>query len=252
MKPTSTSPSASISRGCEVDQKILSKIKKCLALAQSDNPNEAATALRQAQALMARHGVTGEAIELSDVESSSVDAGSGKTPPGWIAGLINLVKSAFGVEVVYRASRPLCGEWAAKVEFIGMNGAPEIAGYAYEVLLRQLKKGRADYLKTLNKRLKRTTKVRRGDLYAEGWVDAVRQQVIPHQVCDSDRDLINRWKTTTYNDLAEGKAIDRTSKARQHDGAAYWQGVDDGSKVNFNQGVHADKRDALSHQKGAA
>ena len=30
-------------------QKALDKIKKCLALAQSDNPNEAATALRQAR-----------------------------------------------------------------------------------------------------------------------------------------------------------------------------------------------------------
>ena len=34
----------------EIDAKILAKIKKCLALASSSNPNEAATAMRQARA----------------------------------------------------------------------------------------------------------------------------------------------------------------------------------------------------------
>lgn len=46
----------------ELDPKILAKIKKCLALASSSNPNEAATALRQARALMEKHGVTSESI----------------------------------------------------------------------------------------------------------------------------------------------------------------------------------------------
>lgn len=39
-----------------VDPKILSKIKKCLALSASSNENEAAIALRQAQRLMAEFG----------------------------------------------------------------------------------------------------------------------------------------------------------------------------------------------------
>jgi hypothetical protein len=37
-----------------IDPKILNKIKKCLALGASANPNEAAVAMRQAHALM-RH-----------------------------------------------------------------------------------------------------------------------------------------------------------------------------------------------------
>ena len=36
---------------------IIGKIKKCLSLSQSDNPHEAASALRQAQALMRKHGL---------------------------------------------------------------------------------------------------------------------------------------------------------------------------------------------------
>lgn len=38
------------------DQRILERIKKCLALSQSSEPHEAAAALRQAQKLMEMHG----------------------------------------------------------------------------------------------------------------------------------------------------------------------------------------------------
>ena len=54
-----------------IDPKILSKIKKCLALSTSDNPNEAATALRQAHALMAAHGVSTEQITMADIGEAS-------------------------------------------------------------------------------------------------------------------------------------------------------------------------------------
>ncbi len=47
-----------------VDPKILGKIKKCLALSSSDNPHEAAAAMRQAHALMAAHGVSAEQITM--------------------------------------------------------------------------------------------------------------------------------------------------------------------------------------------
>ena len=50
---------------CDMDQeKIIDKIKKCLALAKSDNPHEAATALRQAQKLMEQHNLTEQDISL--------------------------------------------------------------------------------------------------------------------------------------------------------------------------------------------
>ena len=93
-----------------MQDKILRKIKRCLALARSNNPNEAATALRQAQALMAKYGVTHEDVAISDVESSIAQACSGKTPPTYIAMLANMVAGAFGVEVIY-SSHCLFDTW---------------------------------------------------------------------------------------------------------------------------------------------
>ena len=55
----------------QIDEKKLErairKIKHCLALAQSANENEAATALRQAQALMREYRLTEMDVKLSDV-----------------------------------------------------------------------------------------------------------------------------------------------------------------------------------------
>ena len=50
-----------------IDPKVLGKIKKCLALSSSDNPHEAAAAMRQAHALMAAHGVSAEQITMADI-----------------------------------------------------------------------------------------------------------------------------------------------------------------------------------------
>lgn len=50
-----------------IDPKTLSKIKKCLALSSSDNPHEAAAAMRQAKALMDKHGVSANHITMSEI-----------------------------------------------------------------------------------------------------------------------------------------------------------------------------------------
>lgn len=233
-----------------MDNRILEKIKKCLALAKSDNANEAATALRQAQALMHRHGVNSETLALSEISACDVAAGAGKTPPRWIAMLMNFIGLAFGVEAIYKATRNrYLGPYKGTVEFIGFDSAPQIAQYAYEVLLRQLKRGRENFLDTQNKRLKRETLIRRGDLYAEGWIEAVYNKINPRKMHPEKEALIKKWKAEQHPNLQQGNVLERTSKAKHHDQQSYGQGFSDGKKVEFNQGVGADKRDALAHQE---
>ena len=64
-------------------KKALEKIKKCLRLATSANPHEAAAAMRQAQALMKEHGVGQADVDMSGVEVSTAVAGSKVTPAQW-------------------------------------------------------------------------------------------------------------------------------------------------------------------------
>ncbi|SDK31146.1 DUF2786 domain-containing protein [Billgrantia gudaonensis] len=228
-----------------MDRKILDKIKKCLALAKSSEAHEAAAAMRQAQKLMARHGITSETLAISDVESHKAKAGAGKTPPTHVAMLANMVAAAFGAELVYSA-RPHGDRWVGAVEFYGLNGAAEVAGYAFAVLGRQLKRDRNAYLATLNKRLKRATKVRRGDLYAQAWVDAVARQVVPHQRSEAEDQAIAAYKAHRWETPLESRqARDNTKGMRSHDYDAWHQGRADGKKVSFHQGVTGSRQAAI-------
>ena len=55
--------------------KALEKIKKCLALSRSANENEAAQALKHAQALMAQYGLNQADVDLSEIGEVGRDAG---------------------------------------------------------------------------------------------------------------------------------------------------------------------------------
>ena len=50
-----------------MDKRILDKIKKLMALAGSNNPHEAANALRKAQLLMQQYQLSEADVELSDI-----------------------------------------------------------------------------------------------------------------------------------------------------------------------------------------
>jgi hypothetical protein len=229
---------------------ILRKIKSCLAMAQSDNPNEAATALRRAQELMEKYGVTSDDVAISDVNSSMADARSGRVPPAHIAMLANMVGRAFGVELVYNASFD-GNKWRAAVEFYGLNAAPEVAAYTYEVLVRQLTKDRSGYIATLNKRIKRTTKVRRGDMYAKGWVRAVADKVPSHFPTEAETKAIEAYKAKRWpEELETTSGRDLTTKARNHDYGALSKGFADGRKVDFRQGVAGERQEALDYGGG--
>lgn len=228
-----------------MDRKILDKIKKCLRLAQSSNANEAAAAMRQAQKLMEIHGVTADDVAISDVDSHIATAGAGKTPPSHVAMLANMVAGAFGAELVYC---PLHdgARWHGRFEFYGVSGAAEVAGYAFEVLGRQLKRDRNAYMATLNKRIKRTTKVRRGDLYAQAWVNAVARQVAPHQRSEDENATIQAYKASRWAEkLKTLQPRDNTQGMRSHDANALYQGREDGSKVSFHQGVTGSRQAAI-------
>lgn len=71
---------------------IIRKIKACLALAGSDNPHEAAAAMRQAKKLMAQHGIGESMLDVSRTVLNTRYA----RPPAWFGSLGFAVGQAFG------------------------------------------------------------------------------------------------------------------------------------------------------------
>lgn len=230
-----------------MDKKILEKIKKCLRLAMSSNANEAATALKQAKKLMELHGISADEVAASDVSSHSTLSGAGKTPPNHIAMLVDLVCKAFGVEAVYSRRLDLnCFTWKGMVQFFGVGNSAEITGYAYEVLLRQLKRDRTAFLKTLKKQLKQSTRIRRADIYCQGWVLSVAENITPHQRTENELNAVSKYKEKRFTQgLSQREPIDRSKKAKSHDHSAFSEGLRDGVKVKLHQGVNGSKHKAI-------
>uniref|UniRef100_UPI0009E92407 DUF2786 domain-containing protein n=1 Tax=Methylogaea oryzae TaxID=1295382 RepID=UPI0009E92407 len=85
--------------------KALAKIKKCLRLAASANANEAATAMRQAQALMEQYGIEHSDVLASEAAEAKAKAGATKTPAMWENRLADLVARSFGCDLIFDSVR---------------------------------------------------------------------------------------------------------------------------------------------------
>lgn len=206
-----------------IDPKILSKIKKCLALSTSDNPNEAATALRQAHALMAAHGVSTEQITMADIgEASAKSRTMARSKPAhWEGALASTVGRAFGCQLMMLRAPLRPGSKAPLNDgsfiFVGIKAQAQIASYTFDVLSRKCKKARADWIKDKLTGLSRVPGGKRtstglGDEFAMGWVaniarvvqdfaqpepieDAIAQFIAERATSKSDDELTRKPKT---------------------------------------------------------
>lgn len=169
-------------------QKVLEKIKKCLALGESANEHEAAQAIRQAQILMKKYGISEMDVELSAVTEKGVACAS--TLPTWHQVLISQCAKAFGVECYLNREFGL-----GEARFFGIGIKPELAAYAYEVLLRQLKKERREYIKNELKavRLPRN-KTARADQFCTGWVYAIVKKVQEFAAEPAEKEVLAHYK----------------------------------------------------------
>ena len=129
-------------------ERVIRKIKHCMALAQSANENEAATALWQAQALMREHRLTDMDVKLSNVGEVESALFRAKRRPAWDQQLSIAVAEAFSCTTLRR--RRWSGSEDKIIEcatFVGISPAQNIALYAYEALTQSsLKRARSTAL----------------------------------------------------------------------------------------------------------
>ncbi len=189
----------------------IKKIKKCLALAGSSNPHEAASAMRQAQKLMQEFGVSETDVSLADVSEKGTKAPS-NTVSVWQSKLARSVADAFGCELYYcrHAKLVYCQvKRSTDVVFIGIGAAAEVASYAFEVLLRQAIRDRAAHIAGQSKKLKQRTKTARGDAFALAWVIAVQDQLDKFVGSQTSADLVMTYMQQNHADLGEFKPAAR-------------------------------------------
>lgn len=217
----------------------LDKIKKCLALAASPEQHEAAAALRQAQKLMAQFGLNESDVTLADV--GEVRQKAQNVPVvRWEAALAGMVARAFGCDMYTSTSWVLSQTRQFRRHryyvFIGVGPAPEVAGYAFDVLARQCARDRRRHIGQQSKNCKAKTKVARGDLYAEGWIAGVRDKVERFAGTERDAELIDQYMRERHPDMKSANVRDRT-KGKNVSHADWQHGVRAGRRAELNHGL---------------
>lgn len=220
--------------------KALDKIKKLLRLAASSNPHEAAAAMRQARAMMERHGIGEGDVALSEVSEHGAASGSKVTPAQWEASLAGAVALAYSCKMLFL---PYAGSW----RFIGE--VAEVASYTMTILLRQVRQARRLYIATKLKRCKPATKTKRADVFCDAWVWAIRDQVNQFAGDGTPSEATEAYLRKVYPKLTTGRAIDRTSTKGSPSQRALLDavnGIDAADGVRLNHGVGGQETLALN------
>lgn len=234
------------------NDRIIEKIKKCFSLAKSSNPNEAATALRQAHKLMELHNISISDLRISDIVEVGAK-GFGAKGVDWECRLQHVVAQCFGCKAL------LSTRWNRNLRkrenyciFAGVKHKAEIAAYAFGVLLRQLKKDRSNYIKqNAGYRMTRHDRSALGDEFAFGWVDSV-EKIVKHFAnpnTDEESALVRAYMKR-YNDVEPAKITERQS-SRVDAWSARHAGYEQGCKAELFHAMSKREESAqISHNKG--
>ena len=243
-------------------ERAIRKIKHCLALAHSANENEAATALRQAQALMREYRLTEMDVKLSDVGEVESSLFRTKRRPAWDQQLSIAVADAFSCTTLrHQRWCSAKGQIIECATFVGVSPAQNIALYAYEALHTKLTQARKEYCSGVRSGVHRSqySAETAGDHFALAWVWEVQSKLkalVPQGEDDplgspsagqdlvaiqaQDKALISEYLATQEI----GKS--RKGKAVELDLNAQIAGMLAGSKVELHAGIVKGGNDTLS------
>jgi len=217
----------------------LEKVKKCLALAKSANPTEAATAMRQAQKLMATFGLTDADLQLANVRQQTCDVPAGALV-AWQANLARVVEEAFGCGHIWSKTRLPSLHGAGRIQrqviFYGAESAVEVACYTFDVLFRQCAAARAAHVAKQPKSCKPITKTARGDRFANGWVLGVMCLVDRFAGGPEHQQLLEAYASQAWPDCEMVKPL-RKDVGRNVRNGDYIDGVAAGRSADLRRGV---------------
>lgn len=179
-------------------QKIIDKIHKCLRLANSGNPNEAALALRQAQAMMRKYDIREQDVHTPQINEATASSAGYYNPPYWAVALSELVAEAFNCRAYI--TRPQ--EQRPSFRFIGVSYAATVAAYTFTVLFRQLRLARRQYMDDLGVEEK-AEQLRQGNVFAQAWLFRIAKTVAAFVSDDHAQVVVDDYVKQHYGETAD-------------------------------------------------
>lgn len=251
-------------------ERIIRKIKHCLALSASSNEHEAAAAMRQAQKLMRKYRLTELDVHISSV-GKTYGAQVKCRRPSWDRDLINVVAQAFNCKGFTHSNWDAAsGGRRERALFIGVSPAQEIAKYAYDALLVKVTSARREHVAKIKSGLlpqARFTPETRGNHFAQAWVGQVHyklQELVP-EVDEPDDDNSSDERALAVTESREhalidafvhqltkgnGAATERSRKGPEANIEDLMLGMRAGQAVELNQGLASagDLASTLEHE----
>ncbi|AZV39952.1 DUF7168 domain-containing protein [Komagataeibacter xylinus] len=218
---------------------VMERLKKLMALSKSGNPHEAAAALARAQQLMQEHQITEDDLVLSNVGEFACRFtwGAKSRPARYQTRLWSMINGVFGVRSVFMVG-------TGQIRFYGLSSRAELAAYTCNVLSRQLRQARSDFLRAQNKRIKRTTKISRADNFAEGWILAVRSKAQNLTIPFEEEQLLLRYEGTALGEMEEMKG--RAAPLSRRSDQAFVDGCREGRRAQLYAPLSGEKRLAIT------
>lgn len=213
------------------------KLRACLRLAKSSSPNEAATAIRQAQALMREHGLDEADANVDDIRRSEGRTRSrGGRPPQHVHMLASTIACAFRCYLVTVRGDVTC------YSFTGRNADPEIASYAFEVLRRQMEAAATKHTRRVRKPV---VKRARAEAFGRGWVIAVRDMLPVEDLPAPDAEAF-KAHFEAHMGKTERAEIAPRSGGKERDALA---GLLAGRKAQLHTGMNGTHQAAIGQER---
>ena len=218
-------------------EKVLEKIKKCLALSKSANEHEAAQALKQAQALMRKYEMTEHDVAFSGISIEAATRTMTRRPADWQWLAAQLIGEVFGCGMVLQGN---------SVKFYGFGNRSLLAAYAFDVVYRQLATARRRWLKDDCRARKPRNREYLANCYCEGWLQGARKTVQKFALNEKEEGLMKSYleDVLTAKDVGS-RSVHADRRMQEAGNNAALCGVKAGKEVQLHQAMHKNEQQMI-------
>ena len=219
----------------KIDNPIIEKIKKLLALASSTNEHEAALAASHAQRLLSEHNLAMADIESAQKPQSAdkVEAQVSKTLPKWLRFLVTGVNIAFDCQAIHSSDGTLT--------FIGVGADVQVAAYTFSYLDKTVRRLCSGYMKQHadGDISNRNRELRRQSYYLGAAITIAKRLKEQRQITPTTPGALVPVKDALIKKAMSEYGPTKTIRGRKSyvDMNAYNKGQQDGHNVGINKGI---------------
>jgi hypothetical protein len=214
--------------------RIIEKVKKILALAESDNENEAAVASVKAREMLAEYNLSISDIvfEPESIKATKIEVKSRKNLEPWMWKLLNIVTRSCDCKYFHHS--------AGKIFFVGVGADHQVASYMFSYLYKTLLKFSLEYEKSQDDYFFLTASERRliRKSFILGALETISTRLEKsEQDCPVTENALVPVKNSAIENEMPGNIKTVSSRIQSIDPRCYKDGICEGNNILLNKPV---------------